>query len=326
MTYQASSGIYLLLAIIFCFQKWNTKQLSNQAIVLFAVRAACAYSITLLAFRLLFMLPVDSYVSTGMFPLRGMLPGVMINISKYALAIYFDFALGWKILIAICCLCFIVQTSKESKQNKIISVIISTVIIVILFVLSAGAYLALSTPEFSSHSMYGVGVFAAIIAVLLVQYRKKHIFIFVLALNWSFFIFAFSYGNALAEQKRYIDFRTEILLQDLNVLFPKREKKDMYIQLENSAGFAPSIANIAKHYPVIKNLVPQYLSGGNTWGIYSLVQYFNWGEKEIMNHRQDLGSKIIFLDFATLNLPVVFDSYYHTIQTDGERILVVLKN
>jgi hypothetical protein len=326
MTYQASSGIYLLLAISLCFQKWNTRQLSNKGIILFALRAIGAYIITLLTFRLLFMVPVDSYVSTGMFPLRGLLPGVMTNISKYTAAIYADFALGWKILIVICCLCFIIQTNKESKRNKVIAAIVSAAMIVILFILSAGAYLALRTPEFSSHSMYGVGVFAAIIAMSLVQYRKKHFLVFALALNWSFFIFSFSYGNALAEQKRYIDFRTEILLQDLNTLFPKREKKDMYIQLENSAGFAPSIANIAKHYPVIKRLVPQYLSGGGLWGIYSLVQYYNWGKKEIMNHRRNPGSKEIFVDFAELNLPVIFDSFYHTIQTDGERILVVLKN
>jgi hypothetical protein len=30
-------------------------------------------------------------------------------------------------------------------------------------------------------------------------------------------------------------------------------------------------------------------------------------------------------DFTTLNLPVLLDSYYHTIKSDGERILVVLK-
>jgi hypothetical protein len=32
----------------------------------------------------------------------------------------------------------------------------------------------------------------------------------VIALNWCFAVFAFTYGNALADQKRYIDFRTEI--------------------------------------------------------------------------------------------------------------------
>jgi hypothetical protein len=326
MTYQASSGIYVLLVIILCFQKWNEKRLPDKAIVLFALRSIGVYIITLLGFRFLFMIQYDSYASTRMFPLRGLFPGVMTNISKYALAINSDFSFGWKILAAICCLCFIVQASKTSGRNKIASAIVSLIVVVMLFILSAGAYLALQVPEFGSHSMYGVGVFMAIIAVLLARHRKKRFFVLVFALDWSFFVFAFSYGNALAEQSRYIDFRTEIVLQNLNALFPGRNKNDMPVQLKGSAGFAPSIANIAKHYPVIKNLVPQRLSDRGIWGSYYLVQYFNWGDKTLMNSPPDKGSEASFVDFTELNLPLVFDSYYHTIHSDGERILVVLKN
>jgi hypothetical protein len=132
-------------------------------------------------------------------------------------------------------------------------------------------------------------------------------------------VFAFSYGNALADQKRYIDFRTEILLGDLGRLFPDRNRNEMRIQLEGTAGFAPSIGNISKRYPVIKSLVPIHLRSDWGWGIYYPVNYFNWGEKEIVNHRQDPGSRIVFVDFTEYNLPVILDSYYHTIKSDGEK-------
>ncbi|GHT56705.1 hypothetical protein FACS1894109_06510 [Spirochaetia bacterium] len=247
------------------------------------------------------------------------------NIQKYTLNIYADFSLLWKILIAIIGVCFLVMSSTTSKQNKGIAAIVSIGTIGISFIMSAGAYLVLQKPLFGSHSMYGVGVFVAIIAIILVSYQKKYMAAIVLALNYSFFVFAFSYGNALADQQRYTNFRTEILLQDLNNLFPNRNKNEMKIQLENSVGYAPSVANIAKSYPVIKNLVPRHLAGGGVWGIYYLVNYFNWGEKEMANHN-DLGSEKTFNDFATYDLPIIFDSYYYSIKSDGGRILVILKN
>lgn len=325
MTYQASSGIYLLMIIALCFQQWNTKQRSSRQIALFALRAAATYAITLVAFRLLFMVPKDAYVSTGMFSLYNMIPGVITNLKKYTLTIYADFAFFWKILSAIIGIGFIVQSSVTSKQNKAVSAMVAICTIGVAFVLSAGAYLALEVPEFGSHSMYGFGIFIAIIAIILVSYQKRYAII-ILILNYSFFVFAFSYGNALADQKRYVDFRTEILLQDLNRLFPTRHKNEMKIQLENGAGYAPSITNIAKHYPFIKKLVPQYLSEGG-WGTYYLVNYYNWGEKGNINAPGDKdATKTVFIDFTALNLPTIYDSYYHTLKSDGERILVVLKN
>lgn len=326
MTYQASSGIYLLLIIALSFKQWNAKEQSNREIAFFVLRGLGAYVITLIAFRFLVMAPVNSYVSTGMFSPSEMIPGVIANIITYTKTIYADFSLIWKALFVALCVAFIVQQTKTSQQNKRVAAIFSVIVIIMSYILSFGAYLALRTPEFTPRSLYGFGILIAIVSIFLVQHLKKYILIPVIALSWCFFVFAFSYGNALADQKRYIDFRTEILLKDLSDLFPNRNKNEMRIQLEGTAGFAPSIGNISKRYPVIKRLVPISLAGGNMWGIYYLANYFNWGEKEMMNHPVDPNSIIVFVDFAEYDLPVIFDSYYHTIKSDGEKILVVLKN
>jgi hypothetical protein len=327
MTYQASSGIYLLFIIAISFKQWNAKERSNREITFFALRALSAYGITLIVFRLLFMVPVDSYVSTGMFSPADMIPGIITNIIKYTKTIYADFSVIWKVLVTALCMAFIVQQSKSSQQNKGIAVIFSIIVIVISYILSYGAYLVLRVPEFTPRSVYGFGIFIAIISIFLVQYPPKYILVPVLALSWSFFVFAFSYGNALADQKRYIDFRTEILLGDLSDLFPDRNRNEMRIQLEGSAGFVPSIGNISKRYPVIKRLVPVHLKDGK-WvgGIYYLTDYFNWGERAVINYRPVPGERIAFVDFAGYTLPVILDSYYHTIKSDGEKILVILKN
>jgi hypothetical protein len=326
MTYQASSGIYLLLVIAISFKQWNAKERPTKEIAFFALRALGAYVITLIAFCLLFMKPRDSDISIVMFSPADMIPGLIDNIIKYTKNLYADFSVIWKVLVAALCVAFIARQSKTSRQNKRFAIIFSIIAIIISYVLSFGAYLVLQKPGFAPRSLYGFGIFIAIVSIFLVQYPKKYILVPVLALSWSFFVFAFSYGNALADQKRYIDFRTEILLGDLSDLFPDRNRNEMRIQLEGIAGFAPSIGNISKRYPIIKRLVPVDLAGGGIEGIYYPANYFNWGEREIMNYRQGPNSKTVFVDFAEYELPVILDSYYHTIKSDGEKILVILKN
>jgi hypothetical protein len=327
MTYQASSGIYLLLIIAVSFKQWNAKERSNREIAFFTLRALGVYVITLIAFRILFMVPINSYVSTGMFSPAEMIPGVIANIIKYTKTLYADLSAIWKVLAAALCMAFVAWQSKTSRQNKGIAVIFSVIAIIISYILSYGAYLALRVPEFTPRSLYGFGIFIAIVSIFLVQRPSKYMLVPAIALSWSFFVFAFSYGNALADQKRYIDFRTEILLGDLSDLFPDRKRNEMRIQLEGTAGFAPSIGNISKRYPVIEKLVLTALrGGGGLGGTYYMVNYFNWGEKEMMNHPQNPSSKVVFVDFAEYDLPVILDSYYHTIKSDGENILVILKN
>jgi hypothetical protein len=330
MTYQSSSGIYLLLVIAISFRHWNAKERSSREIAFFALRAMGTYVITLIAFRLLFMASADGYVSTGMFSPADMIPGIIANIMKYTETLYADFSVIWKVLVVALCIAFIARQSKISQQNKKIAVIFSIIAIIISYILSYGAYLALRIPLFAPRSLYGFGIFIAIISIFLVQHPPKYILVLVpaFALSWSFFVFAFSYGNALADQNRYIDFRTEILLGDLSELFPDRNRNEMRIQLEGSAGFVPSIGNISKRYPIIKRLVPVHLRGDVWWwgGIYYPVNYFNWGESTVMNYPPAPGERITFIDFTEYDLPVILDSYYHTIKSDGEKILVILKN
>jgi hypothetical protein len=322
MTYQASSGIYPLLVIILCFQDWNYKRKPYKEILRFALTALLSFVFTMLLFRLYFMRPSDSYVSTAMFPLSQMFSGIINNIKQYAVFIYHDFAFIWKIGIMLVIACFILQTVKRSKQNRLIASLGTVFLIILLFILSYGVYLALEKPLFSPRALYGCGIFFAIIMICLVSYRGKISAAFVILISWCFLVFAFSYGNALADQKRYIDFRAELLLDDLNGLFPNRTIDDMPIQLEGTAGFAPSIKSIAKQYPVIERLVACALSENSVWGYYYLLEYFNWGNINLINEEWN---QINNIDFTVYNFPTVLDTYYHIIKSDGARILVILK-
>jgi len=325
MTYQPAAGIYMLIVVVLCFQNWNRREKTNKEILSFLGIAVFAFCFTLLVFRFFLMKPVThdaSYAQTSMLPASQLITGILNNIKDYALTINHDFGMIWKIGILLALLFFITKSVSCSAQRKVISFFLVFTVIVISFLLSYGVYSLLQKPLYAPRALLGFGVFLAVICIYAVSDFKKISTIVVLALNWCLFTFAFSYGNALADQARYAEFRIGILTHDLSALYPDVSKDSMSIQIENSIDFAPSIKNIAKHNPVIERLVPSRLSDSKLDYIYFLT-YFN-DDRFHANNEEAKEQKNI--DFSALNLPVVLDSYYHTIQSDGNHIIIVLKH
>jgi len=325
MTYQPASGIYMLIVVILCFQNWNRREKTNKEILSFFGIAVFAFCFTLLAFRFFLMKPVSqdaSYAQTSMLPAAQLITGTLSNIKVYAVTIIHDFGIIWKIGILLVLFFFIAKSVSNSAQQKIISFFFIFTVIVISFLLSYGVYSLLQKPLYAPRALLGFGVFLAIICIYTVSDFKKISTILVLALNWCLFVFAFSYGNALADQARYAEFRIGILTHDLSALYPIASKDSMSIQIENSIDFAPSIKNIAKHNPVIERLVPSRLSDAKLDYMYFLT-YFN-DDRFFANNEEAKDQKNI--NYSSLNLPVVLDSYYHTIKSDGIHLLIVLKH
>ena len=324
MTYQSISGVYLLIVVILCFRDWNSLRKSNREILSFLGTAVATFCIAMLIFRFFLMKPLDDYASTAMHPFPQMISGVLSNIKNYIEIINQDLGVIWKAGIAMVLLFFITQSISQSSQKKPFSFIISLLVIAVSFILSYGLYILLETPLFLPRALTGFGVFLAILCVYIVAEGKKPAIITVIALNWCFFVFAFSYGNALADQKRYAEFRINLLLHDLSALYPDFNGEIMPIQLKNSIDFAPTIKNIAKQNPVIERLTPKLLAEGYCWENFYFTEYYNFDKYRNVNIQTNVSSDK-YIDFDTLNLPVVLDTYYHTIQSDGNRILVVLK-
>jgi hypothetical protein len=338
MSYQASSGIYMMLAFMIACRDWNDGQKRCRETGVFIGTAAVSFCAALIAFRIFLMNPgggrYGDYIGIVMFSPSKMLPGIFGNLSYYVSWINSDFALSWKACIAFICVLFTILIIKQSVHNKLIAVAVSIMALFAIFAVSFGAYLMLEKPLYSPRGMYGFGVFIALVAVSIASKKHKINMAAVIALNWCFTIFAFTYGNALADQKRYADFRTEILLNDLTQIFPQGATEDMTIQLQGSAGFSPSVQHISEHYPVITRLVPVPLSGPkDTWGIAYLLWYFNWGTEKMLNYRSmtnndvNPGKETGFIDgdFMSFDLPTVLDTSYHAVKTDGKHILVLLK-
>ena len=321
MTYQPSSGIYMLIVVILCFQYWNRKEKSNKEILSFLGLSAFAFCFAMLFFRFFLMKPVSSddvYAFTTMHPISQIISGTLNNIINYAKIINNDLGVIWKIGIVLVLLFFITKAIHMTAQKKIFSFFASILFIVLSFILSYGVYSLLALPLFYPRALYGFGVFLAIMCIYIVSDYKKIAVISVLALNWCFLVFAFSYGNALADQKRYREFRIGLLLNDLNTLNLEQGEEKKLIQIDNFIEFTPLVKNIAKHYPVIEKLVSYKLNDFTDY-FYFLI-YFNYDQFSI-----EYAMKHNIVDFNDLNLPVVLDSYYHTIQSDGNRVLIVLK-
>ena len=327
MTYQAASGIYLLIATMLCFQDWNSRKKSNKEIFSFLGTATLIFCSVMLLFRFFFMKPIsiDTYASTEMHSLSHLLSGTLNNIKNYITLINQDLGMLWKIGILLVILFFITKSVHVSAQKKLLTVFVSILLMGISFILSYGVYSLLELPLYQPRAFLGFGVFLAIICVYAVSDYEKIAIVVVFALNWCFFVFAFSYGNALADQARYTEFRVGMLLHDLSALYTNESVNRLSLQIKNSIDYAPTIKNIAKHYPIIEILVPKQLTEDSYYENNYYLGSFHYVHYTEINTPDDVLNENC-IDFNSLNLPVVLDSYYHTIHSDGTHILVVLKH
>jgi hypothetical protein len=244
-----------------------------------------------------------------------LIPGFLDNLKTFIVLINQDFGTIWKVIIGIIIICFVSTGICNSAQKKFLSAIVTIAVTAALFVLSYGAYLVINNPNPPPRAFYGVCIFIAIISICSLKNRNTVSIISIIALNWCFLVFAYSYGNALADQMRYVDFRAKVLLNDLNHLFLHEDINSLSVQIENTVEFTPVIDNIARHYPIVKRLIDM---DDFTFFPY-LTEYHKWGSYDIKNEKSNG-------DFTTYNLPVILDSYYHTIHSDGRQVLILLKH
>jgi len=314
MTYQAASGIFLMLTLYVFFTNLNYKRTTLKKNFIFLCISLISFCVAILMFRLWFMIPNESgsYVSTEMTKFTNLITVFLHNLYVYSSNIIIDFNLEWKILLLVIITIYYVKTVIQSKINKILTFFLTPIFLFLLFLSAFGLYLLLISPFYGPRAVYGFGAFIAILCIDIVFSLKKIFAIPVITLIWCFFVFYFSYGNVLADQKRYNDFRNELLLKDLSSLLPKKTDTGYSIKIINNEG----LSRVAKHsinkYPIIRKLVPIYLQEGWAFGCIYLTAYNNFQ----LTRDEDIEDE---------TMPVVFDSYYHTIKYNNNQVVVILK-
>jgi len=312
MTYQASSGIFIMMLLFIFFTNLLYKKETLKNNFIFLGIAFGSYCIALLMFKLFFLANVNTYVSHDLVKLENMIAVFLRNIQRYFIVEFSYVNIKWKILSIAIIAIFYIKTIVLSKVNKIVSFFLTSIFLLLLGTSIFGIYLLLENPLFSPRAMYAVGFFLAILGVDIAFSLKKIFSLPSILLIWCFFVFSFAYGNALADQKRYNEFRTQLLISDLSALLPERTDEPYSLAILNYMDYSPVVENVAVNHPMVKHIVKQYLREECPFTYIYLSDYHKFnlcrGEEKFDK-----------------TMPVVFESYYHSIRMIDKKIVVILK-
>lgn len=324
-TYQAALGIFPIAILILSFLHWE-QGVPKGKIIKFIVSSAIGYLGAMVIYKIFIMKPVDTYVSSEMYALSEMPKGILSNIKRYLALVYSDFEGLWLILLAIILCTFVVLSVFRSKRNKYLTTMLAITIILFSACLCFGPYIAMKSPLYACRAMYGFGAFIAIFAVscvgsnnLLKSQNRVYTSTLCLAkiaclfLSWCFLVFSFVYANALDEQQRYKDFRTEMVLRALDQILVPNTEQPVNIQIIGSAGNSPVVERMPQYNSVLRRLVSavRFAGDGWMWSVYDFENYYDLEFFEVDNLQE-------------LKLPILYDGYYETIYGDENNILIEL--
>lgn len=315
MTYQASSGIFPMLVLLLSFKRWNKRE-DKKEIFKFIVISAVTYIIGLIVFLLIFVQPGDTYVSTSLSPLNQIFLLTVKHLKEYISLIISDFKMEWLILYLLMCIVFVGVAVKTSSQKKYFACLVAPLLLILMTLVSFGVYPVLSKPLFAPRAMYGFGILIAFIGVFIASTETMRSCKLVgFLLNWAFFVFAFTYGNALDAQSAYTDLRISAVIEDLNDLESFSTDEKITVQISGSIGLAPILKNMPQDYQMLKRLVPVMFQEKWYWGLYGFYNCYG-----LKNVKKDTS-----IDLVEQELPILKDTMYHRIRGRGNYILVELK-
>jgi hypothetical protein len=307
MTYQASSGIFVMMSLYFFFRTILYKSDSTKNAFIFLGISCLSYGVALGLFRLCFLQIIPSYASTDIQINHNLVTLFWNNLGRYFSLLYKDWNVIWKITALVIVVIFYIKTIILSKRRKITAFFITTLFLALLICSIFGVYTLLEEPSFVPRAMYGIGVFLAILSVD-ICFSLKKIFSFpVMVLGWCFFVFAFAYGNCLADQKRYKEFRAGMVMHDVSQLLTST--KPYKLTIRNGIGLSGVAKNVVHNNPIVKRMIYTSLSY-NYLSYYYKLSSLQSSEKPSVDEE---------------TMPIVLNNYYHIIKKNDDEIVVILK-
>lgn len=311
-TYQPAIGIIPMLIVFLAIRDWNDKEkfLKKSAIGLLV------FLVTLFVFQKFLMIPQDGYVSNGLPALSNLIPETLEHLKQYFVYVWTDFKLIWTIVIAVMIVLFVIYFSYVSKRNKALATGVSVIGVLCMAVAIFIIYSLLDKPLYTTRAMYGVGAFIAVIGIYIVGMPKSWVTkIPVFIICWCFFVFAFTYGNALKVQDEYRNNKINMVVADLNSLSIMQDGITKTIQATGGVGLSPIITHMPQNYQMLNRLLEPSFEKGIIWDTYRLVYLCDVG-----NLTADLN-----VDLTKEDLPVLKSTVYYDIKGTEDKILVVFK-
>lgn len=319
-TYQAASGILPMFTVLLAFVQWQQGR-SWRRILRFVAAAAAGYCAGMLIYKVFIVSPPQvDYASSDLPPASTFLPTVIGNFKTYYSQFLSDFDPKWLALIALLGAAFLWTAFWDCGRNRVVSLLLAAAVIALTALLAFGVYPLMSWPLIRPRTMYGVCVGLAFLAVYVAASRKgPPVQVVCLALSWCFFVFSFTYGNALYAQKTYTEFRMEEVIDGLKAtdsdLFTSSDT--VILDINGSIGYAPALRPTMERFPLLRGLVPATLDE-HTWiNYYCLATYYGL---PAMNWTADSS-----LDLTEFGLPLLDDTLFHTIYGNKYFLLIELK-
>ena len=312
-TYQASTGIFPMAVLLLAVLDWLRGGEARQSAA-FVVLSAVAYLAGILVFRLFIMVPVETYVSSTITDL----PGIIENYKSYFGLLVSDSKPGWLAVFCAGIGALVIIVTLFSKRQKVLSAIVVVACIAVMALAMFGLYPFLSAPSFSMRGMYGWGAFVALVLLAGVNiHGLARILPGLLAcmLSWSFIGFACTYGNALAVQQEWEDYRRVEVLHDLTELPEFIDSEQRIVEIRGNVGIAPSLIGAVESTGALFRLIPQTFQGWWTWGVYKLGAYYGVPNCQFEQSGEDT-------DVSECAL--LHESAYHRIYWGDDRFIVEL--
>lgn len=342
MTYQAAIGIYPMLVVFLVMKDWNGKNVSGKELFKNIVIPVVVFLITLVFFQKVLMRAQDIYVSNEIPGITELIPMTVAHLVNYFKLLVSDFRILWLVIIAVMAVLFIVLYAVRSKRNKVLAVLVAVGGLALMSIAMYIMYAALEKPLYTTRAMYAVGMLIAIMGVYIVsgeiskKYEKKYVgkqtemtmqmkirvnelvlALPVIAIAWCFFVFGFTYGNALHEQDNFRNTQTDMVLADLNEIMA--DGKMRKIQVVGQIGFAPSIEHMpANKYHILRRLLKPSFEMNVPWMVYSLRE-----ASGIPGLIYDVNDKEILTKYEELE--VVKNTALYIIYGDTENVVVKFK-
>ena len=322
LTYQASSGIFMLSLLLLMGIRWNQGKDASGCLKIIMTSGVIQLIVALL-FKTFLVKEFDNYVSTNVGSYDNLLVLVKNNLEIYYSLILSSSPIAWRVMFIGVTLAAIRMFINDSKRNKFYASILAMLLIVVCSALSYGAYVILEKPLFAARSFYGFGVLVAILGIIAINGKTANYMgkLACILLGWSLIVFSLAYGNALAEQKRYETFRAHILLNDVSKISGLDRNNVIKMQLKGNVGYSPVLQRMQKRYPILNLLINIQLKEGYCFGEFYLFNYFPLPGIE---QEPNWGTKVRVIDDSSM--PIFLYTIYHTIKFDEQNIVVILKN
>lgn len=312
--YQSASGIYIVLAILLLLREWNVKENGLKPLFKKTGVSVLGYALGIIVFKV-FLLPMasSSYRETATLPLNNLLSGMFNNVVAYYKTVLHCLKLEWTLIIAAIFILFPLYMAKKSKQNKLLSFGLSSVLLVLASFMSYGVYLILEDPSFEFRSLIGFGVLTSAVLLMNSDFEKKFncSSLAALALSVMLFSFSFTYGNALNAHSKYVDEKFTKLSQDICEIEGIDNYSNIAICFDGEIGSAKSLKNMPSNYQNLRNMIIN-----DRWEHLKFIHYYGFDNMSLCE-KQDLPENLLF---ETVN-----DNLWYTIKVCDNYILVTVK-